>query len=107
MQPYTRQRWEIPTIYLPRCKVFKKLEQLRIYAICVLHFITFSFLRFRDHILSRMVRELSAARVTQEMYEENSFLRDQMLLTTLHQLLASLDEFDIVLENSITKGIGR
>ncbi|XP_034238176.1 DENN domain-containing protein 5B isoform X2 [Thrips palmi] len=67
----------------------------------------FICLATRDHILSRMIRELSAARVTQEMYEENSFLRDQMLLTTLHQLLASLDELDIVLENSITKGIGR
>lgn len=61
----------------------------------------------REHILSRMLPEVSVARVTQEMYEENSFLRDQLLLTFLHQLLASLDEFDIVLENSITKGVGR
>ncbi|KAJ1528747.1 hypothetical protein ONE63_007135 [Megalurothrips usitatus] len=67
----------------------------------------FICLAARDHILSRMVPELAAAKVTHEMYEENSFLRDQMLLTTLHQLLASLDEFDIILENSITKGVGR
>ncbi|XP_052123081.1 DENN domain-containing protein 5A isoform X2 [Frankliniella occidentalis] len=67
----------------------------------------FICLAARDHILSRMIPELSAAKVTLEMYEENSFLRDQNLLTTLHQLLASLDEFDIVLENSITKGVGR
>jgi hypothetical protein len=40
------------------------------------------------------------------MYEEQSFLRSPALLTFLRQILESLDEFDIVLENSLTQGIG-
>lgn len=66
-----------------------------------------SFISLRDHILSRMVPELATAKATLEMYEENSFLRDPLLLTSLHQLLSSLDEVEIVLENSITKGVAR
>ncbi|XP_021923906.1 DENN domain-containing protein 5A isoform X4 [Zootermopsis nevadensis] len=60
----------------------------------------------REHLLSRMLRPLSACRVTLEMYEEQSFIRNPALLTFLQQILESLDEFDIVLENSLTQGIG-
>jgi hypothetical protein len=63
------------------------------------------FLVTREHLLSRMLAPLSACRVTLEMYEEQSFLRNPTLLTFLRQILKSLDEFDIVLENSLTQGI--
>nr|CAD7395243.1 unnamed protein product [Timema cristinae] len=59
----------------------------------------------REHLLHRMLPHLAASRITQEMYEEQSFLRNPNLLTYLRQILESLDEFDIVLENSLTKGI--
>jgi hypothetical protein len=53
-----------------------------------------------------MLEPLSACCVTQEMYEEQSFLRNPTQLTFLRQILESLNEFDIVLENSLTQGIG-
>jgi len=61
----------------------------------------------REHLLSRMLPEMASCRATVEMYEETSFLRDPNLLSYLVELLASLDDFDIVLESSITKGISR
>lgn len=48
---------------------------------------------------------MSSTKATQEMYEEESFLRKRNLLTFLRQILEPLDEFHIVLENSITQGI--
>lgn len=60
---------------------------------------------FREHLLHRMLIPMAASRVTQDMYEENSFLRKKGLLTFLRQILEPLDEFHIVLENSITQGI--
>lgn len=60
---------------------------------------------FREHLLHRMLVPMSSCRVTQEMYEENSFLRKRGLLTFLTQILAPLDELDVVLENSVTHGI--
>lgn len=52
-----------------------------------------------------MLVPMSMTRVTMEMYEEQSFLRKRGLLTFLRQILEPLDEFDIVLENSLTQGI--
>jgi len=60
----------------------------------------------REHLLSSMLAPMSACCVTQEMYEEQSFLRSPTLLTFLRQILESLNDFDIVLENSLTLGIG-
>lgn len=59
----------------------------------------------REHLLHRMLNPIAATQVTQEMYEEQSFLRRRGLLTFLRQILEPLDEFHIVLENSITQGI--
>ncbi|XP_049778730.1 DENN domain-containing protein 5B [Schistocerca cancellata] len=61
----------------------------------------------REHLLSRMLQPLSLTRATLDMYEEQSFLRNPQYRTFLTQILHSLDEFDIVLENSITKDIGQ
>lgn len=52
-----------------------------------------------------MLIPMSNCRVTLEMYEENSFLRKRALLTFLTQILAPLDELDVVLEDSVTHGI--
>lgn len=59
----------------------------------------------REHLLHRMLTPMAATRATQEMYEEQSFMRKKGLLTFLRQILEPLDEFHIVLENSITQGI--
>jgi hypothetical protein len=59
----------------------------------------------RDHLLHRMIPHIAATRACAEMFEENSFLRDASLCTFLYQILESLDEFDFVLENSLTKGL--
>ncbi|XP_039745826.1 DENN domain-containing protein 5B isoform X3 [Pararge aegeria] len=65
----------------------------------------FICLSLREHWLHRMLVPMSLTRVTIEMYEEQSFLRKRGLLTFLRQILEPLDEFDIVLENSLTQGI--
>ncbi|CAB3236116.1 unnamed protein product [Arctia plantaginis] len=65
----------------------------------------FICLSLREHWLHRMLVPMSMTRVTIEMYEEQSFLRKRGLLTFLRQILEPLDEFDIVLENSLTQGI--
>ncbi|XP_046395461.1 DENN domain-containing protein 5B isoform X2 [Ischnura elegans] len=59
----------------------------------------------REHILHRMIAPLSASKTTVEMFEEQSFLRDPSLSLYLCQILQSLDEFEFVLENSLTKGM--
>ncbi|CAG9767033.1 unnamed protein product [Ceutorhynchus assimilis] len=65
----------------------------------------FICLGVREHLLHRMLPPMASCRITQEMYEENSFLRKRGLLTFLTQILAPLDELDVVLENSVTHGI--
>ncbi|XP_037031285.1 DENN domain-containing protein 5B isoform X2 [Bradysia coprophila] len=65
----------------------------------------FICLSLREHLLHRMLAPMAATRITQEMYEEQSFMRKRGLLTFLRQIIEPLDEFHIVLENSITQGI--
>lgn len=52
-----------------------------------------------------MLVPMAACKVTLEMYEENSFLRNRGLLTFLRQILLPLDELDVVLEKSVSHGI--
>uniref|UniRef100_A0A1Q3F815 Ras signaling inhibitor st5 n=1 Tax=Culex tarsalis TaxID=7177 RepID=A0A1Q3F815_CULTA len=66
----------------------------------------FICLSLREHLIHRMLVPMAYTRVTTEMYEEQSFMRKKGLLTFLRQILEPLDEFHIVLENSITQGIG-
>lgn len=56
-------------------------------------------------MLHRILVPMAQTKVTTEMYEEESFMRKRGLLTFLRQILEPLDEFHIVLENSITQGI--
>ncbi|EFA02072.1 DENN domain-containing protein 5B [Tribolium castaneum] len=65
----------------------------------------FICLSVREHLLHRMLGPMALCKVTQEMYEESSFLRNRGLLTFLRQILLPLDELDVVLENSVTHGI--
>ncbi|XP_060531604.1 DENN domain-containing protein 5B [Cylas formicarius] len=65
----------------------------------------FICLSVREHLLHRMLVPMASCRVTQEMYEENSFLRNRGLLTFLRQILLPLDDLDVVLENSVTHGL--
>ncbi|XP_037071130.1 DENN domain-containing protein 5B-like [Pollicipes pollicipes] len=59
----------------------------------------------RDRQLSTFVVELAACSVTQQMYDEASFLRDPELSSFLAQIMASLHEYDLVLERSLTRGV--
>ncbi|XP_051168989.1 DENN domain-containing protein 5B isoform X1 [Leptopilina boulardi] len=65
----------------------------------------FVCLSAREQLLHPMLRPMSEARSTVEMYEELSFLRNVTLLTFLIQILEPLSEFHIVLEKSLTHGI--
>lgn len=77
-----------------------KISKTSITLVCLIVILFYS-----EHWLHRMLVPMSMTRVTMEMYEEQSFLRKRGLLTFLRQILEPLDEFDIVLENSLTQGI--
>lgn len=59
----------------------------------------------REHLLPRLLPLLANLQLTRQMYEEHSFLRDPDLLGNLVQVLLALDDYDIVLEHSLSKGI--
>ncbi|KAF7387522.1 hypothetical protein HZH68_013199 [Vespula germanica] len=65
----------------------------------------FICLAAREQLLHPMLRPMSEARSTADMYEENSFLRNPTLLTFLIHILEPLSDFHIVLEKSLTHGI--
>lgn len=73
--------------------------------VIVLTIISYYVVCFREHLLHRMLVPMAICKVTLEMYEESSFLRNRGLLTFLRQILLPLDELDVVLENSVTHGI--
>lgn len=43
--------------------------------------------------------------ITRQMYDDYSFLRNPDLLQDMVQVLLALDDYDIILEHSLTKGI--
>ncbi|XP_050491008.1 DENN domain-containing protein 5B isoform X5 [Bombus huntii] len=65
----------------------------------------FICLAAREQLLHSMLRPMSEARSTADMYEETSFLRNTTLLNFLIHILEPLSEFHIVLEKSLTHGI--
>ncbi|XP_066590065.1 DENN domain-containing protein 5B isoform X1 [Prorops nasuta] len=65
----------------------------------------FICLAAREQLLHPMLRPMSEARSTMDMYEDNSFLRSSSLLNFLIHILEPLSEFHIVLEKSLTHGI--
>ena len=56
-------------------------------------------------MLHPLIRPMSEARSTIDMYEEMSFLRNPVLLNFLVQILEPLSNFNIILEKSLTHGI--
>ncbi|XP_033629874.1 DENN domain-containing protein 5B-like [Asterias rubens] len=59
----------------------------------------------RDHMLHWWLPVLSETPVASSMYEDSSFLNCNSLLDFVVNLLMQLDEFSIMLESSITKGV--
>lgn len=43
--------------------------------------------------------------VTQQMYEENSFLRDRRAMSFLVHILDTLNDYNVCLESSLTRGL--
>eukprot|EP00057_Strongylocentrotus_purpuratus_P030402 XP_781573.4 PREDICTED: DENN domain-containing protein 5B isoform X2 [Strongylocentrotus purpuratus] len=59
----------------------------------------------RDHLLHQWLPVLAETPVTKNMYDECSFFHNPLHLDFLCSLLMQLDEFNISLEASVTKGI--
>ncbi|XP_041355210.1 DENN domain-containing protein 5B-like isoform X3 [Gigantopelta aegis] len=59
----------------------------------------------RDHCLHRWLPLMANTTVTGQMYEENSFLRDPALTKFLVHIINTLNEFPIVLEPSVLRGL--
>ncbi|XP_053321243.1 DENN domain-containing protein 5B isoform X1 [Spea bombifrons] len=59
----------------------------------------------RDHLLSQWISLLAECPAITRMYEENALLRDPMMVDSLVRVLQTLQDFNIVLEGSLTKGV--
>ncbi|XP_076058045.1 DENN domain containing pinstripe isoform X2 [Oratosquilla oratoria] len=65
----------------------------------------FICLAARERLLHRIMLPLQRSPVTSHMYDDSGFLRDPQLVRDLINILSSLEEFKIVLESSLTRGI--
>lgn len=105
-QQYTPSgRQEVMTIWRGYCHLMDEINNVTQTMGKDGKFQLFVCLSLRDHMIHRILIPMSNCKVTQEMYEEESFLRKKGLLTFLRQILEPLDEIHIVLENSLTQGI--
>uniref|UniRef100_A0A0A9WD06 DENN domain-containing protein 5B n=2 Tax=Lygus hesperus TaxID=30085 RepID=A0A0A9WD06_LYGHE len=69
-------------------------------------FQVFVCLSVRDHMLQHIIVEvLATCRSTLDMFEDSSFFRDANLLSYMAHILDSLNEFEFLLENSLTHGV--
>ncbi|ODM96347.1 DENN domain-containing protein 5A, partial [Orchesella cincta] len=59
----------------------------------------------REHLLPRLPQIMANLDITRQMYDDHSFLRNPDLLQDMVQVLLALDDYDIILEHSLTKGI--
>ncbi|KAM9638613.1 DENN domain-containing protein 5B isoform 2-T2 [Morphnus guianensis] len=59
----------------------------------------------RDHLLSQWIPLLAECPLITRMYEENALLRDRMTVNSLIRVLQTLQDFNIVLEGSLVKGV--
>ncbi|XP_041441792.1 DENN domain-containing protein 5B isoform X2 [Xenopus laevis] len=59
----------------------------------------------RDHLLALWIPLLAECPAITRMYEENALLRDPMTVNTLIRVLQTLQDFNIVLEGSLVKGV--
>uniref|UniRef100_A0AAY4E4E7 DENN domain-containing protein 5A n=1 Tax=Denticeps clupeoides TaxID=299321 RepID=A0AAY4E4E7_9TELE len=60
----------------------------------------------RDHLLHHWIALLADCPITVQMYEDTALLRDRSLVNSLIRVLQTLQEFNIMLEPSLIKGIG-
>ncbi|XP_053930706.1 DENN domain-containing protein 5B isoform X2 [Cuculus canorus] len=59
----------------------------------------------RDHFLSQWIPLLAECPPITRMYEENALLRDRMTVNSLIRVLQTLQDFNIILEGSLIKGV--
>ncbi|XP_077196030.1 DENN domain-containing protein 5B isoform X5 [Paroedura picta] len=59
----------------------------------------------RDHFLPQWIPLLAECPAITRMYEENALLRDRMTVNTLIRVLQTLQDFNIILEGSLIKGV--
>ncbi|XP_068134357.1 LOW QUALITY PROTEIN: DENN domain-containing protein 5B [Hyperolius riggenbachi] len=59
----------------------------------------------RDHLLPQWIPLLAECPAITRMYEETALLRDNMMVSSLVRVLQTLQDFNIVLESSLTKGL--
>ncbi|ODM89847.1 DENN domain-containing protein 5B [Orchesella cincta] len=59
----------------------------------------------REHLLPRLPQIMANLDITREMYDDHSFLRNPDLLQDMVQVVLALDDYDIILKHSLTKGI--
>jgi DENN domain-containing protein 5 len=102
LSPAIRQ--ELSTIYRCYCHLMDEIHKQPTLGKDG-RFQLFICLTLREHLLHRMLVPMSQTKCTLEMFDEQSFMRKKGLLTFLRQILEPLDEFHIILENSITQGI--
>ncbi|KAL4622864.1 DENN domain-containing protein 5A-like [Arapaima gigas] len=60
----------------------------------------------RDHLLHHWIALLSDCPILAQMYEDVAMIKDRMLVNSLIRVLQTLQDFNITLEASLTKGIG-
>ncbi|XP_029139906.1 DENN domain-containing protein 5B isoform X1 [Protobothrops mucrosquamatus] len=59
----------------------------------------------RDHLIAQWIPLLAECPPLSRMYEENALLRDRMMVNSLIRVLQTLQDFNIVLEGSLIKGV--
>ncbi|XP_066490640.1 DENN domain-containing protein 5B isoform X1 [Tiliqua scincoides] len=59
----------------------------------------------RDHLLPQWIPLLAECPAITRMYEENALLRDRMMVNSLIRVLQTLQDFNIILEGSLIKGV--
>ncbi|XP_074758171.1 DENN domain-containing protein 5B isoform X1 [Athene noctua] len=59
----------------------------------------------RDHLLAQWIPLLAECPPITRMYEENALLRDRMTVNSLIRVLQTLQDFNIILEGSLIKGV--
>ncbi|XP_072321923.1 DENN domain-containing protein 5A isoform X2 [Eucyclogobius newberryi] len=60
----------------------------------------------RDHLLHHWIALLADCPITAQMYEDTALIKDRTLVNSLIRVLQTLQEFNIILEASLVKGVG-
>ncbi|XP_066556954.1 DENN domain-containing protein 5A isoform X3 [Amia ocellicauda] len=60
----------------------------------------------RDHMLHHWIALLADCPITAQMFEDSALIKDHTLVNSLIRVLQTLQEFNIILEASLIKGIG-